>query len=77
MPLNVEVSNAYMRSMRREFNRTTIAVSLQIYTSILYQKDIIKTVLGAEALNRAKVDVTKSYILSRVTELRCEERRRV
>ena len=69
-----------MRSMRREFNRTTIAVSLQIYTSILpnlYQKDIIKTVLGAEALNRAKVNVTKSYILSRVTELRCEERRRV
>ena len=69
-----------MRSMRREFNRTTIAVSLQIYTSILpnlYLKDIIKTVLGAEALNRAKVNVTKSYILSRVTELRCEERRRV
>ena len=54
---------------------STIAVSLQIYTSI--QKDIIKTVLGAEALNRAKVNVTKSYILSRVTELRWEERRRV
>ena len=39
-------------------------------------KGIIHKIIGRDA-NRHKFDVAKSYILSRMTELRCEERRRV
>ena len=51
---------------------------MKVYNCVFHSKDIIKMALGREVGgSRHKFELTKSYVLARLTELRCEERRRV
>lgn len=61
---NYEIAKLYVQCMQREPDGKAIA-------------ELIVKVMGREAETRGKFNIGKAYVKSRLTELRCEERRRV
>jgi len=75
-----EMGGLFAKSLKGQPSQSDIGVSLvmdYLNTAITCSKPLVARVLRQESQNKLKFNKAKTFCANRLTDLRCEERRRV